>query len=102
MAFRAGRITGVIRSVPYVVVDNRNYVAPGHIPPYLSNPQGPGSRPFRDWPFPDDRAGPRWTVESVRDGYISKDGKGRPKPHPRLQARKNKCIIGTVLTDIKW
>ena len=26
---------------------------------------------------------------------------GKPKPHPGLQARKNKCIIGTVLTDIK-
>ena len=52
----------VIRSVPYVVVDNRDYVAPGDIPSYPSNPQGPGSRPFRDWPFLDDRAGPRWTV----------------------------------------
>ena len=90
----------VIRSVPYVVVDNRDYVAPGDIPSYPSNPQGPGSRPFRDWPFLDDRAGPRWTVESVRDGYVSKEGKGRPKPYPGLQAREKKCTVGTVMTNI--
>ena len=86
----------VIRSVPYVVVDNRDYVAPS----YPSNPQGPGSRPFREWPFLDDRAGPRWTVGSVRDGYVSKEGKGRPKPHPGLQAREKMCTIGTVMTNI--
>ena len=90
----------VVRSVPYVVVDKRDYVAPGDIPPYPSNPQRPGSRPFRDWPFPDDKAGPRWTVESVRDGYVSKEGKGRPKPHPGLQAREKKCTVGTVMTNI--
>ena len=90
----------VIRSVPYVVVDNRDYVAPGDIPSYPSNPQGPGSRPFRDWPFLDDRAGPRWTVESVRDGYVSKEGMGRPKPHSEFQAREKKCTVGTVMTNI--
>ena len=90
----------VIRSVPYVVVDNRDYVAPGDIPLYPSNPQGPGSRPFRDWPFLDDRAGPRWTVESVRDGYVSKEGKGWPKPYPGLQAREKNCTFGTVMTNI--
>ena len=90
----------VIRSVPYVVVDNRDYVAPGDIPSYPSNPQGPGSRPFRDWPFLDDRAGPRWTVESVRDGYVSKEGKGGPKPHSGFQAREKKCTVGSVMTNI--
>ena len=83
----------VIRSVPYVMVDNRDYVAPGDIPPHPSNPQGPGSRRFRGWLFPDDKAGPRWTVESVHDGYDFKEGMNRPKPLPGLQARKNKCII---------
>ena len=90
----------VIRSVPYVVVDNRDYVAPGDIRSYPCNPQGPGTRPFRDWPFLDDRAGPRWTVKSVRDCYVSKEGKGRPKPHPGLQAREKMCTIGTVKTNI--
>ena len=72
----------------------------GDIPSYPSNPQGPGSRPFRDWPFLDDRTGPRWTVESVRDGYVSKEGKGGPKPHSGFQAREKKCTVGTVMINI--
>ena len=80
--------------VPYVVGNNKVYIAPADIPPYRSNPQGPGSKPFRAWPFPNDRAGPKWFVESVQDDYVTKEGIGR------LQAIKNKCIIGTVLKDI--
>ena len=39
-------------------------------------------------------------MESVRDGYVSKEGMDRHKLYPGLQAREKKCIIGTVMTNI--
>ena len=40
---------------------------------------GPWFQPFRAWAHAEDGAGPRWSIGSVRDGYISRDGELRKK-----------------------
>ena len=66
--------------LPYVVVDNPEMKDPGDLPRFPWNPQS--GAPLRDWPFSLENAGPWWTTESMRVGWVPPSHSGRTPPGP--------------------
>ena len=52
----------------YVVDDNPEMMDPGNLPKFPRDPRS--GAPLCDWPFFLENAGPRWTTESMRVGWV--------------------------------
>ena len=65
--------------LPYVVVDNPEMKDPGNLPRFPRIPQS--GAPLRDWPFSLENTGPRWTTESMRDGWVPPSQEERQGAH---------------------
>ena len=77
--------------LPYVVVDNPEMKDPGDLPRFPRNPQS--GAPLRDWPFSLQNAGPQWTTESMRGGWVPPSHSRRAPPEPS-QSRESDETVG--------
>ena len=76
--------------LPYVVVDNPEMKDPGDLPSFPRNPQS--GAPLRDWPFSVENAGPRWTTESMRDGWVPPSHSRRAPPEPSQSRESDETV----------
>ena len=73
--------------LPYVVVDNPEMK---DLPRFPRNPQS--GAPLRDWPFSLENAGPRWTTESMRDGWVPPSHSRRAPTEPSQSRESDETV----------
>ena len=76
--------------LPYVVVDNPEIKDPGDLPRFPRDPRS--GAPLRDWPFFLENAGPRWTTESVRVGWVPPNRARRAPIEPSQPTESNETV----------